>query len=815
MVDPLPPESLRWRCDPEQLEFDSTAEVEPTAGIVGQASALEALRFGIETDAPGQNVFVRGLVGTGRMTMIRRLLNDLMPKCRLKQDRCYVHDFQNPDRPRLITLASGRGQELRRRVRELAEFVRDGLPETLSSDAVKARREALENRARTRMEEVTKPFEQALEEARLVMVQRQQGPVVQTAIYPAVDGKAVPPEELAKLHAEGTVTDEDIERWRRAREDFAKRLGEVSQAVQRVRAEASRGIAAVLEETAREILGGMVAEIRDAFPGDDVATFLRELVADVIDRLGQPRQEGEDPLRFYGVNILISNVGDDACPIVVENTPTLGNLLGIVDREWSRQGPGPSDYRMIRAGSLLRADGGYLILDARDVLVEAGAWKVLMRTLRTGRLEIVPAEISFPWAQPTVKPEPIPIRLRVILVGDSDVYYLLDQHDPDFGHLFKVLADFDSEIDREPEGVRQYAGVLARVAAEEGLPAFTRGAVAALAEHGARIAARRGKLTSRFARIADIAREAAFLARKRGAETVLAEDVTRTVARTKQRAELPSRRFQAYLADKTIFIQTRGSVIGQINGLAVIQAGMLTYGFPARITATIGPGNAGVIDIEGSSSLSGSIHTKGFHILGGLLRHLLKTDHALAFSASLAFEQSYGGIDGDSASGAEICCLLSALTGIPLHQTLAMTGAIDQHGRIQAIGGVNEKIEGFYDICVVEGLTHDQGVIIPRSNAGDLMLRPDVVTACREKRFHVYAVESVQAALQILTGCDVGEPDAEGSYPEHTLLGIARARAFEFWERSLLSPGAFADDEEQEAEAPAEEQAAAQERVDS
>jgi ATP-dependent Lon protease len=797
MVDPLPSETLRWRCDPASLEFESTAELEPVAGIVGQPSAVDALQFGIETDAPGQNVFVRGLVGTGRMTMIRRLLTELMPKCRLKLDRCYVHDFAAPDRPRLISLPQGHGQRFRKRVRELAEFLRDGLPEALASEAVKARREAIEARARERMEEVTGPFEKALAEASFAMVQRQQGPIVQTAIFPAVEGKPVPPEELAQMHTEGKVSDAEIESWREKREGFAKRLAEVSHAVQKIRGESARAVAAVLEETAREILGGMVQDIREDFPGEDVATFLRELVADVVDKLGAPPEEGVDPLRYYGVNVLMCGEEGETCPIVLENTPTLANLLGTVDREWTSRGPGPSDYRMIRAGSLLRADGGYLILDARDVAAEPGAWKVLMRTLRTGKLEIVPAEVTYPWAQPSVKPQPIPVQLRVILVGDLETYYLLDHYDPDFEHLFKVLADFDSEIDREPEGVRQYAGVLARIAAEESLPPFSRDAVAALVEHGARIAARRGKLTARFARIADIAREAAFLARKRGDDAVHADDVVLTVMRTKQRADLPSRRFQAYLADKTIFIETRGEVVGQINGLAVMQAGMLTYGFPARITATIGPGSAGVIDIEGRASLSGSIHTKGFQILGGLLRHLLATDHALAFSASLAFEQSYGGIDGDSASGAQICCLLSALTGVPIHQRFAMTGAIDQHGRIQAIGGVNEKIEGFYDTCAAEGLTGDQGVIIPRANAGDLMLRRDVVEACRDGKFQVFAVERVHEALEILTGATPGELDADDKYPEGTLLAIAQARAFEFWERSLLSPAAFAGEQEE------------------
>jgi ATP-dependent Lon protease len=807
MHDPLPYTALRWSCEGSKLDFTTTDEVQPIAGVVGQASAVDALRFGIETDAHGQNVFVRGLVGTGRVNMVRRLLIDMMPVVKLKRDRCYVHNFAEADRPRLITLPQGMGRIFRKRVRELAEFVRDGLGEALSSDAVKARRDSLERRARTRVEEITQPFEEALAEAHFAMVQRQEGPLVQTALFPLVEGKPIAPEDLARLHTEGKVTDEDIERWRTAREGFAKRLGHVSRSVQRIRSEAARAINAVLEDTAREILSASVAEIREDFPGADVAAYLKELVNDVIERLGHPAAEGEDPLRLYGVNLLSEHDDGDACPVVVESAPSLVNLLGTAEREWSPRGPAPADYRSIRAGSILRADGGYLILEAREVLQEPGAWKVLVRTLRTERVEIAPAEFAFPFAQVSIKPEPISVHLRVILVGDSDMFYLLDGFDPDFGHLFKVLADFDTEIDREPEGLRQYAGVLARIAREEQLLPFHRDAVCALAEHGARIAARNGKLTARFARIADIAREAVFLAKKRGSEVVEAEDVRLTVRRTKQRADLPSRRFLSFMADGTIFVATSGSTVGQINGLAVIQAGMLTYGFPARITATIGPGSAGIIDIEGRSSLSGHIHTKGFQILGGLLRHLLSTDHALAFSASLAFEQSYGGIDGDSASGAEICCLLSALTGVPLRQELAMTGALDQHGRIQAIGGVNEKIEGFFDVCAAEGLTGGQGVIIPRANAGDLMLREDVVAACKEGQFGIYAVERVHEALEILTGQTAGELDAEGNYPEGTLLRIAQDKAFEYWERSLLSPAAFLEKggEEEEEEERAEE----------
>jgi ATP-dependent Lon protease len=350
--------------------------------------------------------------------------------------------------------------------------------------------------------------------------------------------------------------------------------------------------------------------------------------------------------------------------------------------------------------------------------------------------------------------------------------------------------------------------VLAKLADQEELPPFHRTAVAALAEHGARVAARKDKLTARFGRIADIAREAAYVARKASRDTVVGDDVVEAVARTKRRGELPARRFRDAMREGAINVQTTGLEVGQINGLAVTHAGPLTYGFPSRVTASIGPGTAGVVNIEVQSSLSGAIHTKGFHILGGLLRNLLKTDHPLAFSASVAFEQSYGSIDGDSASCAETCCLLSALTDVPINQGIAVTGAIDQHGRVQAVGGVNEKIEGFFDVCSDLGLNGEQGVVIPRANAGDLMLRADVVEACRAGQFHVWAVDSVHQALELVLGIEAGARGEDGKYPENTLLYLAMARAKAFWLKSLQSPRRLQEqDSEEEATAADEEEA--------
>jgi ATP-dependent Lon protease len=415
--------------------------------------------------------------------------------------------------------------------------------------------------------------------------------------------------------------------------------------------------------------------------------------------------------------------------------------------------------------------------------MEPGAWRALMRTLRTGRLEIVPPELGWMRQYIVLQPEPVNINVRVILIGDVPEFYLLDYADPDFRELFKVLADFDSELPRSENTAKQYAAVVSYLAESENLPAFHKSPIAALTEHGARIASRRNKLTSKFGRIADLAREAAFLA---GDQIVLEHHVRHAIRRTKLRASLPSRKFREMVEHELIMVQTKGEIVGQINGLAVIHSGPLTYGFPARITATIGPGRAGLINIEGQAEMSGSIHTKGFHIVGGLLRHLLRSEHPLAFSASLAFEQSYGVIDGDSASGAEVICLLSALTDIPIHQGFAITGAVDQHGHFEAIGGVNEKIEGFFDACNHFGLTGNQGVVIPKSNAPELMLREDVVRACDQERFHVYAIDNIYDAIAIMTGVPAGDP--RRPYGPNTLLAKAVEQARDFWMKTLASP---------------------------
>ncbi|HMP79198.1 MAG TPA: AAA family ATPase [Pirellulaceae bacterium] len=780
---------LRWRCDPALVPCESTDQFPVSNKMVGQSRAEEALRFGIECRAFGQNVYVRGLRGTGRITLVRQLLAEIQPRTDAKRDRCYVHNFVQPDRPRLITLAAGKAPEFKQRIAELGEFILRELVKALDTEPHLSQRQAAQEALQRRIQDVTEPLERALTDNQMAMVTVQQGPLTTTAIFPTHQGEALPPDQLKALIDKGEASPEQWSKFESLWPQFQKELDRVARQVHEIVREGRQQLEQLKQNSARQLLATVTSSILHDFPGSGVSEFIDQIVRDAAEKRLAEDGESPDRLAHYGVNIISTHdVHDDRAPIIEEIVPNIINLLGTVDTTWTANEGGKADFRGVRGGAILRADAGFLILDVEDLLAEPGSYRALMRTLRTRRLEIVPPEVG--WLRPfaVIQPEPIEVQLRVVLIGDIGTYYHLDQLDPDFRELFKVLADLDDQIERDTQGIEHYTSVIASLAREESLLPFHRTGVASLVEHGARIVSRGGKLTAKFGRVADIAREAAFLAQQGQSPLVHGDHVIEAVARTKIRASLPSRRFSEMVESSAIVIETSGRRVGQINGLGVMAAGPLTYGFPARITATIGPGTTGVISIEGQSQMSGMIHTKGFHILGGLLRQLLQTDHPLSFSASLAFEQSYVGIDGDSASGAEIICLLSALTATPIRQDLAMTGAIDQTGRFQAIGGVNEKIEGFFDVCQYFGLTGTQGVVIPSSNSAELMLRHDVVEACRRGEFHIYAVDRVTEAIEMMTGVAAGERSSDGHLPPHSLLGQAVARAREYWEKTLAAP---------------------------
>lgn len=780
-VTQLKGSEVRWHCDAEKLGFKNTEEVKPVQGVVGQNEAVDALRFAIECRAFGQNVYVRGLSGTGRMSMVSDILKASQPQVEFKKEHCYVANFEQPDRPKLITLMAGKGHQFSQAMDELAVFIAEDLRESLDSEAMAEEKSQAEDSLQKSIKEITEPFEKELKQQSLAMLNIQSNQGAQTIVVPVVDGQALDPKSWQEKVTAGDISEAQEKQLMEKQQLYTRQLEEVSRKVNEVKKVGINDIRTLMEQYVSEQLDVQIQSVKSHFESAEVNDFLDELKQDVIDQYFYKKNKNYQPQERYAVNVLISRSPDKKCPIVTERVPSLQNLLGSIESKWSENGPVMADHMSITGGSLLQADGGFLVLDARDLMIEPGAWKILKRTLKNELLEIVPAEMNWPFGQPSLKPEPIPVSIRVILLGDAGLYYLLDNQDPDFPELFKVLSDFDSVIDRNAQGFKHYSAIIAKIIQEDNLHPFTAGAVAALIEHGARICAQKDKLTARFSRIADIAREAHYVACKDNHQEVKTEHVSEAIRRTKRRAGLPARKFLEQLANGTLNISTSGAQVGQINGLAVIHAGPIVYGFPSRITASIGAGRAGVIDIEGKAGKSGSIHTKGFEILGGLLRHMLPLKHPLTFSASVAFEQSYGGIDGDSASGAEFCCLISELTQIPINQGISMTGAIDQHGLLQAIGGVNEKIEGFFDACALNGLNGQQGVIIPASNAGDLMLRPDVQQACIDGQFHVYAVDNISQAMEVLMAQPAGLL-VDGAYAENTIMGKAMKKASQFWQ---------------------------------
>ncbi|MBW2499051.1 MAG: AAA family ATPase [Deltaproteobacteria bacterium] len=584
---PLDRSQLRWCCDPARFGIESTAELEPTDEIVGQDSAIEALRYGLETAAPGQNIFVRGLTGTGRSTTILRLLRSIRPACSPAADRCFVYNFAQPDRPRLITVPRGDGLRFRRYVDGLIQFLREDLTSALSSDLVKSRLGEIEKSAASEIERLTAPFEKELREAGLSLLVAQVGPVARQVIVPVIDGQAAPPEQLGTLRRQGKISDAEVDAIRSRIAEYAERMQKIGESIQAIQAERQRAVEALMESEVRGLLAQSMAHIRIEFPTPEVGVFLDEVLADLVGkRLGR-LDRADQFTELYRVNVVLS--GANECPIVIDNAPSLPGLIGSVDWAMRPDAAPEAPQMLVRAGTLLQADGGYLILEARDVLAEPGAWRALIRTLRSGRIEFTPPDRPVPWRMPMLRPDPIPVNVKVVLLGDPGVFPMLEALDPDFAHLFKVLADFDEVIPRDDAGVHCYANVVARIARDEELAAFDRTALAELCEHGARIAARRGKLTARFGRLADLAREAAFLAQRDNRDVATREDVQAAVQRTKARADLPSRRFQELIRDGTLRIATRGAEVGQINGLAVMSAGQLAYGFPTRITATLGP----------------------------------------------------------------------------------------------------------------------------------------------------------------------------------------------------------------------------------
>jgi lon-related putative ATP-dependent protease len=793
----LPPEKLRWHCDPARIPFETTAEVEPSTGDSGQDRALRALRMGVELTAPGYNLFVCGLSGTSRGGMIVRMIEDMHPQSEIAPDRCYVNNFKNSDRPRLLTLTRGQANAFKKEVETGIDFLRRRIPQVFEGEPFQRQKTRIVERFTLREKELMDDFTRRIAREQFALGRMQVGAVALPEIFPVLDGAMVPIEEIPKLVQDGKLESAAAEELERKYDQFRQEFTVVYRKTLSLSRELASEMSYLEQEAASVLVDGVIEELKEKYPTTQISEYLEEVRHHILDNLepfkeregeeDQPPSEGgaggpraertdRDPFRVYGVNVILAHGEREKCPVIFETIPTYANLFGTIHRSYDARGGWSSDFMDLRGGSLLRADGGYLVMYALDALTETGVWRTLKRTLNHGKLEIQPVDVFFPFSTAALKPEPIDTHVKIILIGDRDMYEMLYDFEEDFRKIFKVRVEFDEEMNWSDEIIREYAGRLRKISNDEDLCPFDRTAFAAILEHGVRLAGRRGKITARFFDLADLAREACYAARNLKQEVVTAEHVRKALDAKVERHNLTETKIREMIDQNLLFIDTTGTRVGQVNGLSVLEIGGYPFGKPVRITASASLGKTGIINIERESNLSGRFHDKGVQIISGYLRRTFAQDKPLSLSASLCFEQSYSGVDGDSASSAEVYALLSALSELPIRQELAVTGSVNQHGDIQPIGGVNQKIEGFYDVCKLKGLTGKQGVLIPAENVDDLMLRDEVIEAVAKGQFHIYPVGTVEQGIEILTGVGAGKHNSNGKFGLGSVFARVDAR---------------------------------------
>jgi lon-related putative ATP-dependent protease len=789
---PLPPALLYRPCDPAELPFELVSELEDPLGPIGQDRAVEAVQFAVAMRRKGYNVYALGASGTGKHTVIENLLRRLAESAPTPSDWCYVNNFAEPQKPRRLQLPPGRAAGLREEMKRLVEELRAALPAAFERDEYRARLDVIEQQFKQRNEQAFGELQRRAEQEGITLLRTPMG----LALAPRRDGKVLTPEMFEALP--------EAER-ERIQHDLEGVQGELEVVMQKV-PQWEREHREAVRELNREMTGAAIAlmmnELRAGYRDlPDVAQYLDGVERDIKENAddflpqAQPPQGGPIPapveeaisetrFRRYQVNVIVDHSGLHGAPVIYEDNPTHQTLVGRVEH-LARFGTLITDFNLLTPGALHCANGGYLLLDAQRLLAGNLGWASLKRALNAGEIRIETLEQMLSVASTvSLQPEPIPLDVKVVMLGPPPVYYLLSTIDDDFKELFKIAADFDDRIERTPETSLLYARFIAAVVRREKLLPLDRDAVARVIERASRLVGDADRLSTGLREIVDLLQEADQLTASAGKDVVTAAEVQRAIDAQFRRGDRVYRRLQEEIGRRTIRVETDGAVIGQVNGLSVITLGGLTFGNPSRITAQIRLGRGEVVDIEREVELGGPLHSKGVLILGGFLGGRFGKMRPLSLNASLVFEQSYGGVDGDSASAAELFALLSSLADAPINQSFAVTGSVDQHGRIQAIGGVNEKIEGFFDACRITGFTGYQGVIIPASNVKHLMLRQDIVAAAAEERFRIFPIETVDQGLTLLTGLPTGEADGDGNYPAGTLNHRIAARLDRFAARA-------------------------------
>jgi predicted ATP-dependent protease len=785
----LKAENLRWTCSPSVFAFKTTAEIPPLRGIVEQERPTRAIRFGLDITSPGYNIYVSGLTGTGKTTVIKTFLEEIASKMPCPDDWCYVHNFRDPNCPTILNLPAGRAKILKAEMDDFIHNLKAEIPKAFESKAYEESVKNLLHENQTAQQSLLNELsEKAQAQGFHIEITK-----VGVSLVPVQDGKPLSPEQYEMLAAEmkqqidlrRAGLDQDIQ-------TFLRQVREINK-------ESRDKINDLHRKMGLYVVGGRLEGIREEHAGFPlVIGYLKDVEDHIVSHLEDFTEDSSktesggatkisiepltDPFVKYNVNIVVDNTGLEGAPVIIETNPTYYNTFGRVERR-AQLGTLSADFTLIRAGSYVKANGGFLVVNAHDVLMNAGVWETMKRAVKNSEVRIEDIAEQFGMVPVAgMRPSPIPVKVKVIMIGNQSIYHDLYSLDEDFRKIFKVKADFDSEMARDDQGFNNYASFISSRCCDENLLHFDPSGVATVVEYGAWLVDDQEKLSSRFSDVADIVREASYWARKENRSTVSSAHVQRAVEEKCYRSSLIEEKIRNLITEGTLLVDVDGTAVGQVNGLAVVDLGDIRFGRPSRITAKTYMGKNGVVDIERESKMSGRIYEKGVLILSGYLGAKYAQERPLSLSASLCFEQSYEGIDGDSASSTELYALLSSLSGVPIRQGIAVTGSVNQNGQVQPIGGVNQKIEGFYDLCKARGLTGKQGVMIPVQNARNLMLRKDLVEAVAAGQFRIYAVRNIDEGIEILTGHPAGERDERGAFQEGTINSLVDRRLKEFVE---------------------------------
>ena len=793
MIKELDYKQARRKCPRDFITCKATSELHPLTEIIGQVRALKALQFGLDIKEEGFNVYVAGLPGTGKKTAIMTFLEKKAKEMQVPPDYCYVYNFEDSQKPNALRLPPGKGSEFVRDMEKFVEEMKKSLIAAFESEDYATRREDTLGQYEEKKQELMRELNQKAQEAGFVLQRSQIGMV----IVPVINGQIINEQQFSILPQ--SVRDEIQDR----RKNLQDELRTAFRQFRDIDREAEGEVEKFNKDVANYALDPLLDSLKEDY-GEitECNVYLDSVKEDILTNLSsiigaqQQQQDNpfaammgraqEDPTERYVVNLIVDNSKLEGAPVVMEMNPGHDKLFGLTEKE-ARFGALITNYTMIRGGSAHEANGGFLVIPIEELARNPGSYEALKRTILDQKLEIeeLAARLGYISTR-SLRPEPIPFTAKVILVGETRYYYMLYQADPEFKKTFKVKAEFDSTMERNPENVQEYAKFMCTLVNKEGLKHLDNTGIGSIVEYSSRLAADQEKLSTQFTEISDIIREANYYAQTNGSKYITHEHVHQAIEAKIYRSNLIEEKLGEMIERGSILVDTDGEKVGQVNGLAVLGMGDYMFGKPSRITASVGLGKEGIIDIEKKAEMGGPTHTKGVHILTGFLTNRYAKKHPLSLTARLTFEQSYSGVDGDSASSTETYAMLSALSEVPIKQYFAVTGSVNQKGEVQAIGGVNQKIEGFFDLCKVRGLTGDQGVMIPHSNVKNLMLREDVVEAVKEGKFHIYPVETIDQGIEVLTGVPAGDPDTAGVFPEDSINYLAQKKLDEMAE--LLAP---------------------------